>query len=110
MERKLSRTSPARRPSQRGFTLVEIMVVVVILGLLATLVVPNVLGASDEANLKKAKVDVAALKGTVDMYLLRSGSRELPTWDILITPDQWESGQWGSSPDDDTEDADEDAA
>lgn len=73
---------------QRGFTLVEIMVVIVILGLLATLVVPNVLGASDEANLKKAKVDVAALKGTVDMYLLRSGSKELPTWDILITPDE----------------------
>lgn len=73
---------------QRGFTLVEIMVVIVILGLLATLVVPNVLGASDEANLKKAVADVSSLKSTVDIFLIQSGSRELPTWEMLITPDE----------------------
>ncbi len=88
MEHKLSDPFPARRPSQHGFTLVEIMVVVVILGLLATLVVPNVLGASDEANRKKATTDVSTLKDTIDLYLITSGSRELPTWDMLITPDE----------------------
>ncbi len=74
--------------TERGFTLVEIMVVIVILGLLATLVVPNVLRSSDQADLGKATADVASLSDTVKLYLITSGSRELPTWEDLITPDE----------------------
>jgi general secretion pathway protein G len=45
-------------PQQAGFTLIEIMVVIVILGLLGTLVATNVLGMSEEAKLQKAQTDV----------------------------------------------------
>lgn len=91
MERKQTLTSsPQRLPErlpERGFTLVEIMVVIVILGLLATLVVPNVLRSADEADRGKAVADVASLKQTVDLYILQNRGAGLPTWEDLITPD-----------------------
>ena len=58
----------------------EIMVVIVILGLLATLVVPNVLGASDEANLKKATTDV----GEGETFLVHGGAGGLGTTAIQL--------------------------
>jgi general secretion pathway protein G len=59
--------------AEAGFTLVEIMVVVVILGLLATLVVQNVMGASDTAREKKAQADVASIADAVRMYRVNHG-------------------------------------
>src|SRR5437879_5983819 len=58
---------------KRGFTLVEIMVVVVILGILAVLIVPRVLGRSDEARAAAAKHDVAAIMQTLKLYRLDNG-------------------------------------
>ena len=55
---------------QRGFTLIEIMVVVVIIGLLATLVLPRVLGRQDQAMIAKAKVDIQALSSALKLYKL----------------------------------------
>jgi general secretion pathway protein G len=55
---------------QRGFTLIEIMVVVVIIGLLATLVLPRVLGRQDQAMIAKSKVDVHALSSALKLYKL----------------------------------------
>ena len=49
------------RQRSGGFTLVEVMVVVVILGILAVLIVPRVLGRTDEARIAAAKHDIAAL-------------------------------------------------
>ena len=55
---------------QRGFTLIEIMVVVVILGLLATLVLPRVIGRQEEAFVVKAKSDISALSAALKLYKL----------------------------------------
>jgi general secretion pathway protein G len=63
---------PAHR-ADRGFTLVEIMVVVVILGLLATLVAPNVLGSGEEAKRNKAQADCVTIAGAVELYFLKNG-------------------------------------
>lgn len=59
-----------RKRKQRGFTLIEIMVVVVIIGMLATLILPKVLGRQDEAFVAKAKSDIRAISSSVKLYKL----------------------------------------
>jgi general secretion pathway protein G len=56
-----------------GFTLVEIMVVMVIIGILAVLIVPRVVGRSDEARVTAAKHDVATLMQSLKLYRLDNG-------------------------------------
>lgn len=58
---------------RRGFTLVEIMVVVVILGILAVLIVPRVLGRTDEARIAAARHDIAAITQSLKLYKLDNG-------------------------------------
>jgi general secretion pathway protein G len=65
--------SPTRH-AETGFTLVEIMVVIVILGLLATLVAKNVIGASDEARLTKAQTDVRQIADGVRSFRAKKGT------------------------------------
>lgn len=55
---------------QRGFTLLEVMVVIVILGILASIVVPNLMGNKDKADQQKAVSDIVALESALDMYRL----------------------------------------
>ncbi|EGU52187.1 general secretion pathway protein G [Vibrio orientalis CIP 102891 = ATCC 33934] len=55
---------------QSGFTLLEVMVVVVILGILASFVVPNLLGNKEKADQQKAITDIVALENALDMYKL----------------------------------------
>ena len=55
---------------QTGFTLIEVMAVVVILGLLVTLVVPKVLGQQEKAQIQKAKIDINMLSSALTMYKL----------------------------------------
>ncbi len=55
---------------QSGFTLIEIMVVVVIIGLLATMVLPKVLSRQDDAMIVKARADVRAISGALALYKL----------------------------------------
>ena len=55
---------------QKGFTLLEVMVVIVILGILASMVVPNLMGNKDKADQQKAVSDIVALENSLDMYKL----------------------------------------
>lgn len=55
---------------QKGFTLIEIMVVVVIISVLIGLVAPNILGRVDEARVTAARADIATLEQALDMYKL----------------------------------------
>ena len=55
---------------QRGFTLIEIMVVVVILGILASVVVPRIMDRPDTARITKARLDIQALENVLNQYRL----------------------------------------
>jgi len=85
---------------QRGFTLIEVMVVIVILGILAALVVPKVMGRPDEARVIAAKQDISAILQALKLYKL--DNRRYPTAEQGLTalvskpaaapvPDNWKS-------------------
>ncbi len=63
----------------QGFTLLEIMVVIVILGLLAGLVVPNVMSSLDEANTQKVVSDINAYESSLKQYYM--DAKSYPTTD-----------------------------
>lgn len=63
-----------RKRSSAGFTLIEIMVVVVIIGILIGLIAPNILGRVDKARVTAAKTDIATLEQALEMYRLDNHS------------------------------------
>lgn len=83
---------PNRPPHSAGFTLVEIMVVIVIIGILATLVVPNVIGSSDEARATAARSNCESLAGQVRLY--RSTKGKLPRSLQDLASDEEKSRPW----------------
>ena len=64
---------------QTGFTLIEVIVVLVILGILASIVVPNVISRTDQAQIVKAKQDLRALESALQLY--RIDNFRYPTTD-----------------------------
>ena len=65
---KMNTRAMKARAQQAGFTLVEIMVVVIIIGLLAGIVVPNVMDNLDKANVQKARADFSSLQTALKLY------------------------------------------
>ena len=57
----------------RGFTLIELMVVIIILGILAMYVAPKIMGRPDEARQVKARLDMASLETALKLYKLDNG-------------------------------------
>jgi general secretion pathway protein G len=92
---------PHNRCRHRGFTLIEVMVVVVILGILAALIVPRIMDRPGEARVVKARQDIRVIENALKLYRLDNGA--YPTTDqgleALITrpdtppvPRNWASG------------------
>ncbi len=60
-----------KRPARRGgFTLLEVLLVLAILGVIAAIVVPNLLGTQQKANVSKTKIDIKSLEDAVTMYAI----------------------------------------
>ena len=77
-----------RTTTQRaGFTLAEMMVVIVIIGLLATLVVPNVLQRFAFASRKKAEADILAIDSSLKEYAIANGGKYPDSLEALVTAD-----------------------
>ena len=66
----MSTTNRLRRLASKGFTLIELMVVLVIIGLLAALIVPNVLDRADDARLTAARTDITNVMNSLKLYRL----------------------------------------
>jgi general secretion pathway protein G len=96
-----TRELQCQRRLTRGFTLIEVMVVIVILGILAAVIVPNVIGRAHDARVAAAKQDVATLAQALAMYKLdnariptaEQGLKalvEMPT--LAPLPNNWRKG------------------
>ncbi len=101
MNPSFSARHPLRQNRQNGFTLIEIMVVIVILGILAALIVPKIMSRPDEARIVAARQDIGALAQALKLY--RLDNKRYPTTEqglqALVSkptqapvPDGWKGG------------------
>src|SRR5262245_14481429 len=78
-----------RHTKSRGFTLIELMVVVIILGILAATIIPQFVGTTQDARVAKAKADIATLQSCLERFALRRDNRYPTTEEglkVLVTP------------------------
>jgi len=68
-----NRFQSMRYKRQAGFTLIEVMVVVVILGILAAIIVPKVMSRPEQARMVKVRQDILAIQSALDLYKLDKG-------------------------------------
>jgi len=76
----------------RGFTLIELMVVIVILGILAGLIIPRIMGRPEEAKQLKAKMQIESLETALKLYKLDNGMYPDTEQGLLALVEQPETG------------------
>ena len=64
---------PTKNRNARGFTLIELMIVIVIIGILATLLIPRIMERPEEARRVKAKMDIKAIESALKLYKIDTG-------------------------------------
>ncbi len=90
-----------RKKLEKGFTLIELMIVIVIIGILATLLVPKIMEAPEEAKRTKAKADIKTIESALKLYKIDTGN--YPTTeqgldalirkpDMAPVPKRWREG------------------
>lgn len=72
--RKREKYMKKMKRNEKGFTLIELMVVIVILGILAGLIVPRIMGRPDEARRAKARIQIESLETALKLYRLDNGN------------------------------------
>jgi len=97
----LHKTFKHKKFGDNGFTLIELMVVIVILGVLAMFIGPKIMGRPEEAKQVKAKIDIAALETALKLYKLDNGmypsteqglSALVEPPETGLTPKKWRKG------------------
>ncbi|GHB77932.1 type II secretion system protein GspG [Psychrosphaera saromensis] len=61
------------RTAQKGFTILEVMIVIAILGMMASLVVGNLMDSADEAKVQSTAIEIKNLESILDLYKLKAG-------------------------------------
>jgi general secretion pathway protein G len=92
-------TRNIRRAAARGFTLIEILIVVVILGILAAIIIPQFTNAADDASISSARTQLQTMRSQIELYRAQSPTSSYPsaTWSAdLATGGYLRSGtvQW----------------
>ena len=70
MNRKNNKLFQLEALTARGFTLIEIMIVVVIIAILASIIVPKIMGRPEQARMVKARTDIISIQNAMELYKL----------------------------------------
>jgi general secretion pathway protein G len=84
---------PFKKTDCHGFTLIELMVVIVILGILAGLIIPRLMGRPEEAKRLKAKIQIESLETALKLYKLDNGMYPDTEQGLLALIEQPETGK-----------------
>ncbi len=93
---KLSLNSDSKRQSEAGYSLLEILIVLAIMGLLATLVAPRLFSQLDSSKITAAKAQAKSLRLALDSFKLDSGRypTEVEGLSILVTAPNGDTSDW----------------
>lgn len=87
-----------RRVSRNGFTLIEVLLVLIILVVIGSIVAPNLFGAKDRADINAAKTQITMLKGAMKMYRLDMGKYPVKLEDLREKPSDDEMAKKWTEP------------